>query len=74
MNTWNFSTSNSAIVVIYMLYIYISIPMRGRTKETCWVITKISLDDNQREVLNMIQLLLILSNLTHQTIMHAQLT
>ena len=42
--------------------------MRGRTKETRWMITKISMGDNQREVLNMIQLLLILSNLTYQTI------
>ena len=45
-----------------------SIPMRGRIKESCWVITKISLGDNSREVLNMVQLLLILINLIHQTI------
>ena len=46
-----------------------SIPMCGRIKESCWMITKISPSDNQREVLNMIQLLFILSNLIHQMIM-----
>ena len=50
-----------ASIYIY-IYIYISIPMRGRIKESNWVISKLSSSDNSREVLNMIQLLLILTN------------
>ena len=41
--------------------------MLGRFKESDWMV--IFLSDNSREVLNMIQLLLILINLIHQMTM-----